>query len=264
MKKRIFLMLVAISLLLWTTSCQNQDKTTPPTTTPEPTVTPEMLKTASKLLESIKKLERQGRAMEPLRRNQTIENLKECGQEMRERQRVSDDLRAATESLPMPLRFQLGVAATESKLCVSCLPSARESCDRVKSALVEAKKVIEEVSKDVKHGTGDSSQAQKPSQSDTNQDGKKEDSIETIGKWRDESEPSIMNSTIEIYRQSGKYHLRVKFDKDGSTANEELRKESPRQFRRISHPGDYYVITENGYLESRDKEGVIFTARPVR
>lgn len=264
MKKKVLLMLVIISLLFWATGCQNQDKAAPPAAAPEPTITPEMLKTASKLLENIKKLERQGRAMEPLRRNQTIENLKECGQEMRERQRVSDDLRTAAESLPMPLRFQLGVAATESKLCVSCLPSARESCDRVKSALVEAKKVIEEVTKDVKPDTGASSQSQKSSQGNTQQGGKKPDSLEAIGKWRDESEPAIMNSTIEIYRQSGDYHLRVKFDKDGSTANEELRKESPRQFRRVSHPGDYYVITKNGYLESRDKEGVIFTARPVR
>jgi len=112
--------------------------------------------------------------------------------------------------------------------------------------------------------TTDPSEAQKPSQSNTHQDSKKTASIEIIGKWRNESKPVVTNSTIVIYRQLGKYRLSMKFDEDGSELDEEVRQEKPTQFRRINFPVDYFVISKNGYLEARDNDGVVFTARPIK
>ncbi len=56
----------------------------------------------------------------------------------------------------------------------------------------------------------------------------------------------------------------VRIEKDGNKTNEEIRKEAPKKFRRINQPGDYFVVTKAGYLESRDREGIVFSARPIR
>lgn len=227
-------------------------------------LTAEEIKAASDLLEDIRELEGQGGRMESLRHSQSIESLKQCGQKMRERQKIADELRNRAESLPQPLSFHLGVAAIESKLCVSCLSTAKESCDKVKAALAKAKEDIDEVA--LKDGAG--SQNQRNSgvhiQTTAAEAVRQHEPRETVGRWRDESKPTVMNSTIEIYREGHKYFLQVRFDRDGSTANEELRKEAPGKFRRINHPGDYFVVTKAGYLESRDKEGLVFSARPTK
>jgi len=251
-------------------SCFGCQKTEPPSvpkddsSTKERSVTAEERKAASILLKDIKKLERQGRSMESLRRNQSIEGLKQCGQKMRERQKTADEFRNKAESLPQPLAFHLGIAAIELKLCVSCLSTAKENCDRVNAALAKAKQDIDEVAqKDVANSQVQKNSG-KDSQTTSAETVKQQDVRETVGRWRDESEPAVMNSTIEIYREGRKYFLQVRFDKDGSTANEELRKEAPKKFRRINHPGDYFVVTKAGYLESRDREGIVFSARPIR
>jgi hypothetical protein len=96
---------------------------------------------------------------------------------------------------------------------------------------------------------------------------KSSDGREVIGKWRDDSVPQIA-STVVLYKENGKYYLDYRFDKDGSKATDELRKEEGKkgiqQFRRLGHPGDYYVITQDNSLESRDSHGIIFTARPIK
>lgn len=267
MKKEILWVIAFVFLALLFCGCQKLDSPSVSgdgdSTAAKQPISTEMRKTASKLLDDIKRLERQGRSMEPLRRNQTIENLKRCGEMMRERQRIADELRNRAESLPQTLSFHLGVAAIESKLCVSCLSTATEKCDRVRTALVEAKKDIDEVAQTDGPGPESPKDSATPSQTTPTEAVKQSEAREVIGKWRDESEPAVMNSTIHIYRQAGKYHLQVRFDKDGSTADEELRKETTRKFRRISHPGDYFVITKNGYLESRDRDGLVFSARPI-
>jgi len=88
---------------------------------------------------------------------------------------------------------------------------------------------------------------------------------EVIGRWRDDS-PQI-SSTVELYRQNGRYYLDYRFDKDGSKATQELTseegKKGTQQFRRLGHPSDYYVITQDNSLESKDNQGIIFTARPI-
>ena len=90
---------------------------------------------------------------------------------------------------------------------------------------------------------------------------------EVIGRWRDDSMSQI-SSSLELYRQNGQYYLDYRFDKDGSKATYELRKEKAKkgsqQFRRITHPGDYYVITKDNSLESWDSMGLVFTARPIK
>lgn len=251
-------------------SCLGCQKSEPPSASrgdsnsKERLITSEDRKAASNLLKDIRELERQGRGMESLRRNQSLESLKQCGQKMRELQKIADELRNRAESLPRPLSFHLGVAAIESKLCVSCISTAKESCDRVKAALAKAKEDIEEVAqKDVTNSQGQKNSEIHP-QTTAAEAVNQQEARETVGKWRNESAPAVMNSTIEIYREGRKFFLQVRFDKDGSTANEELRKEAPGKFRRINHPGDYFVVTKAGYLEARDREGLVFSARPMR
>jgi len=88
-------------------------------------------------------LEQQGRSMESLRNTNDLEKVKECGNLMRERQKIADDLRTETEELPNPYSIKLSPAAIELKLCVSCASSAIDSCNRAKTSLEEAKKEVE-------------------------------------------------------------------------------------------------------------------------
>lgn len=100
-------------------------------------------KNASTLFDALKRLEQQGRSMEALRSNKTIENIRQCGNLMRERQPIADDLRSKAESLPRPFTFWLTPVAIELKLCVSCASSAFDNCNRAKSSLDEAAKEMQ-------------------------------------------------------------------------------------------------------------------------
>lgn len=95
------------------------------------------------VFDALKRLEQQGRSMESLRSNKTIENIRECGNLMRERQPIADDLRSKAEALPRPFTVWLTPAAIELKLCVSCASSAMNNCNRAKSSLDEAAKEMQ-------------------------------------------------------------------------------------------------------------------------
>ena len=86
---------------------------------------------------------------------------------------------------------------------------------------------------------------------------------EIIGQWIDDT--PYVGSTIEIYKRNGKYYIQYKLHQ-GGMATQDIEKEKTSSgkasFRRIGHPGDYYIITDNNYLEARDRMGLIFTARP--
>lgn len=100
-------------------------------------------KNALTVFDALKRLEQQGRSMESLRSNKTIENIRECGNLMRERQPIADDLRSKAESLPRPFTVWLTPASIELKLCVSCASSAIDNCNRAKSSLDEAAKEMQ-------------------------------------------------------------------------------------------------------------------------
>lgn len=100
-------------------------------------------KNALAVFDALKRLEQQGRSMESLRSNQTTEKIRECGNLMRERQPIADDLRSKAESLPRPFTVWLTPAAIELKLCVSCASSAMDNCNRAKSSLDEAAKEMQ-------------------------------------------------------------------------------------------------------------------------
>jgi hypothetical protein len=100
-------------------------------------------KNAFAVFDALRRLEQQGRSTESLRSNQSIEKIRECGNLMRERQLIADDLRSKAESLPQPYSFLLGTAAIELKLCVSCSSFAIDNCDRAKSSLDQAAKEMQ-------------------------------------------------------------------------------------------------------------------------
>lgn len=216
------------------------------------------LNAAFNLLNEISKLEHQGRDMESLRKNTSVENLKKCGELMRNRQKIADELSEQCKQLPHPLSFNLSIAAAECKLCVSCVATALSKCDRVRQALAEAEKDIAQVSKENNQDVGNTKAEGEGQNTDVI------DAQKIIGQWRDESEPSVMNSTITIYSQNGKYYLQVRFDQGGKTAIEEVTKTGPTKFVRIDHPGDYFVITKSGYLQAKDRDGLVFSAKPIR
>lgn len=89
-------------------------------------------------------LEQQGRGMESLRRSypNDLEKIRQCGDLMRERQPQAKSLRERAEDLPKPYSIHLAAAATELVLCVSCLRSALDNCDRARSSLKDAEKDI--------------------------------------------------------------------------------------------------------------------------
>lgn len=90
------------------------------------------------------------------------------------------------------------------------------------------------------------------------------DNRETIGRWIDDT-PNI-GSTIEIYKQKGKFYISYHF-KDGSDLTEELEKKINKGktiYRKRDRPTDYYVISKDKNLESWDNLGFIFHARPMQ
>lgn len=84
---------------------------------------------------------------------------------------------------------------------------------------------------------------------------------EVIGRWR---EGMPFNCITEIYEEKNKYFLLYKLD-NGGLVTKELTKKGKNTFKVIdSRAGDYFVITENNDLESRDNDGLISTAKPVK
>lgn len=100
-------------------------------------------KKSKEVFDKLIALEKQGRSMESLRNTEDLTKVKECGNLMRERQKIADDLRTEAEKLPNPYSISLSPAAIELKICVSCASSAIDSCNRAKSSLQEAKREIE-------------------------------------------------------------------------------------------------------------------------
>jgi hypothetical protein len=99
-------------------------------------------KNAFAILEQLKRLELLGRGMESLRNSQSIENARACGDLMRARQPMADDLRSKAEVLPRPFSVWLAPIAVDLKLCLSCSSSAMNDCNRAKSNLDEAAKEL--------------------------------------------------------------------------------------------------------------------------
>ncbi|MCA1576626.1 MAG: hypothetical protein LC794_04585 [Acidobacteria bacterium] len=95
-------------------------------------------KKAIEVLKALKNLEQQGRNMEALRSKDNLDNLRQCGDLMRERQRIADELRTKAESIIQPYTTYLTPAAIEVKLCVSCSSAAMDKCNRARSLLDEA------------------------------------------------------------------------------------------------------------------------------
>lgn len=94
------------------------------------------------VLQAVRTLEQQGRGMESLRQGypNNLEKVRQCGEQMRERQPQARSLRERAEALPKPFSIHLGAAATELVLCVSCSRSALENCERARSSINEASK----------------------------------------------------------------------------------------------------------------------------
>jgi hypothetical protein len=90
---------------------------------------------ARSILAALRRLEKQGRSMEPLRATSSHAKLSKCGGLMRERQKVAQGLRERSDELPMRLRIHLGPAAGHGDMCVSCLTWAMEQCDLMREAL---------------------------------------------------------------------------------------------------------------------------------
>jgi hypothetical protein len=95
-------------------------------------------KNAFAILEQLKQLELLGRGMGSLRNTQSIENARACGDLMRARQPMADELRSKAEVLPRPFSLWLAPIAVDLKLCLSCSSSAMNDCNRAKSNLDEA------------------------------------------------------------------------------------------------------------------------------
>ncbi|HUS09880.1 MAG TPA: hypothetical protein VMZ30_05380 [Pyrinomonadaceae bacterium] len=97
-------------------------------------------KNAFAILEDLKRLELLGRGMESLRVSKSIESARTCGDLMRARQPMADELRSKAEALPRPFSVWLTPIGIDLKLCVSCASFAMNDCNRAKSNLDEAAK----------------------------------------------------------------------------------------------------------------------------
>lgn len=97
------------------------------------------------VLQTIRALEQQGRGMESLRQGypNDLDKVRQCGEQMRERQPQARGLRDRAEALPKPFSAYLGAAATELVLCVSCSRSALDNCARARSYIEEASKAVD-------------------------------------------------------------------------------------------------------------------------
>jgi len=96
------------------------------------------------VLQAVRTLEQLGRGMESLRQGypNDLDRVRQCGEQMRERQPHARGLRDRAEALPKPFSTYLGAAATELVLCVSCSRSALDNCARARSYIDDASKAI--------------------------------------------------------------------------------------------------------------------------
>lgn len=91
-------------------------------------------KLVSDIRSSIDRLLVNGRSMEQFRSSENLNDRKICGEMMRDNQAKAKALKEETDKLPIKY-FNLRLASGHSYACVSCLPSALESCNEVADAL---------------------------------------------------------------------------------------------------------------------------------
>lgn len=96
-------------------------------------LTRETLEFAKNLTAKLKKLERAGSAMEPLRAGHLeIGRLRQCGKSMQKHHAELKLLATKVDLLPAELRVILGSVAVEIAKCVSCDESSQDSCNQAK------------------------------------------------------------------------------------------------------------------------------------
>lgn len=94
------------------------------------------------VLKAIKSMEKKGRNMQNLRTSGDISDMQQCMQFMRQRQTETKKIYLEAESLPIDVSLPLRTAATELQLCVSCMSTAIESCNRAKERIKDAEEVL--------------------------------------------------------------------------------------------------------------------------
>lgn len=100
------------------------------------------LKEARDILQSLQRLERQGREMEAFRGEDT-DQLRRCGDLMRDHQSEAKALQERAQALPRErCALLLAAAAGELNLCVSCMTRATAQCDIARGSLTEAEKEL--------------------------------------------------------------------------------------------------------------------------
>lgn len=100
------------------------------------------LKEARDILQSLQKLEQQGREMDSLRGDDP-DKLRRCGDLMRARQSEAKALGLRAEALPREqYALLLAAAAGELHLCVSCMSRATAQCDIAHSSLNDVEKEL--------------------------------------------------------------------------------------------------------------------------
>lgn len=90
---------------------------------------------ARRLAAALRELVDRGEAMEVLRSRTQLERLRVCGAEMRANQAKVDSLHRLIDSLPLPTRLPVSIAASEIRRCVSCVPTALASCREARGSL---------------------------------------------------------------------------------------------------------------------------------
>lgn len=105
---------------------------------------------AKQILQQVKTLEQQGRAMEPLRKSSDLSQSRKCGELMRQRQPIAVQLEEKANTLPpaSPIRVHLATAALNTKLCVSCSESVAPTyCKNAREYIGNAQSAIAQLSK---------------------------------------------------------------------------------------------------------------------
>ena len=86
-----------------------------------------------------------------------------------------------------------------------------------------------------------------------------------VGRWKDDG---ILVDRYTLYRQGPLFYLKMEFT-DGSSTTRRVEERSVSRGTRYdmvqrSRWGDYWLLTHSGNLESRDNEGLISTAHPIK
>jgi hypothetical protein len=98
----------------------------------------ESQKTGLGILASLRRLEKQGRAMESLRHTQDLQVIRQCGDAMRTHQNELNGLAARAGTLPNRYGMYLRASAFELDPCVSCVEDAAKDCDRAHETIQSA------------------------------------------------------------------------------------------------------------------------------